>query len=304
MTTPGGPLERSPAAGPASTAAAPASPAAGPASPAALAEAFHAPEHRRGGRSQSQRAVTSDLSIDETLLLHSIGWEPVELVCGASVVAIPQGAFSLGWNQIDLASSSYARATGAAVNRLESECRGVGGHGVIGVKVDIAVERHHVTAILVGTAVRPVAGKGPGRAFASDLSTRDFCLLHGAGWEPLGLAFGASFVQVPRRSASTALKQAAANVELTNLTAAMYQAREQGMERMQASALALGGTGMVDVRVEEGPLHFASHAIGFQAWGTAIRLAGDAHRYLQPRVVVPLDDQASLFQVEALGGHR
>lgn len=275
------------------------------ATPAELAEAFYATPYvgqAPGRRAQSSApAVTSDLSIDETLLLHSIDWEPVELVCGASVVAIPQGTFSLGWNQVDLASSSFTRAAGAAVERLESECRSAGGHGVIGVRVDINVERHHVTAVLVGTAVRPGGAKDDGPAFASDLSTRDFCLLHGAGWAPVGLAFGASFVQVPRRSASTALKQVGANVELTNLTAAMYEAREQGMERMQSSALGLGGTGVVDVKVEERPLYFASHAIGFTAWGTAIRLAGDTHHYLKPRMIVPLDDAQKLIQVEALG---
>lgn len=254
--------------------------------------------HRREGHA----GPTSDLSIDETLLLHSIGWEPVDLVSGAAVVAIPPSTFVLGWNNTDAASASYARAVHSAVERLHREARHGGAAGVIGVHIDFEVHRHQVTAIMVGTAVKPSSGHllDHGQVFVSDLSTRDFCLLHNAGWTPLGLAFGTAFVQVPRRSAGTVLRQATANVELTNLTGAMYQARESAMERMQSEAIGLGATGMVDVHVDEGPLHFASHVITFTAYGTAIRLAGDSHNYLRPRMVVPVDDREQLFKVEAL----
>ena len=43
----------------------------------------------RGGR-------TSDLSIDEELSLHSIGWEPIQLVCGASLYSVPARGVELG----------------------------------------------------------------------------------------------------------------------------------------------------------------------------------------------------------------
>jgi len=56
------------------------------------------------------------------------------------------------------------------------------------------------------------------------------------------------------------------------------------------------------VAVEERPLPFASHVIVFRAWGTAIRLTGDSHRYLQPRMVVPVDDTVDRFRVKALRG--
>ncbi|MCL2396130.1 MAG: heavy metal-binding domain-containing protein [Acidimicrobiaceae bacterium] len=255
--------------------------------------------HRRDG----QAGPTSDLSIDETLLLHSIGWEPVDLVSGVAVVAIPPSTFVLGWNNTDAASASYTRAVHAAVDRLQGEARRGDAAGVIGVHVEFQVHRHQCLAILVGTAVKPSdrAAAHAGPHFVSDLSTRDFCLLHNAGWIPLGLAFGTAFVQVPRRSAGTVLRQSTANVELTNLTGAMYQAREAAMERMQSEAIGLGGTGMVDVHVDEGPLYFASHCITFTAYGTAIRLAGDSHNYLRPRMVVPVDDREQLFKVEALG---
>ena len=92
---------------------------------------------------------------------------------------------------------------------------------------------------------------------------------------PLGLAVGASFVYAPRRSAGAAMKQKTQNVELTNFTEAMYAARESAMERMQRSALEVGGHGVVEVKVTEGPMDFARHAVGFTAWGTAVKLVAD-----------------------------
>jgi uncharacterized protein YbjQ (UPF0145 family) len=93
------------------------------------------------------------------------------------------------------------------------------------------------------------------------------------------------------------------NVELTNFTEAMYSARESAMERMQTSALGMAGTGVVEVKVTEGPMDFARHAVGFAAWGTVVRLAGENHRNLKPSMVVPLDDPLAGFQATALRGN-
>ena len=268
-------------------------------SPAAL----HALAGRDGGRSHGRiLGATSDLTIDETLLLHSIGWEPCDLVSGAAVSALYPGTLStlrIGSNP-DAATAGYTAAIASAVSRIEAECKQHRGVGVVGVEIDARVNHHTIEVVLTGTAVRPTDHERSW-SFVSDLDARDFVLLHQAGWQPVGLAFGASFVQVPRRSAGQALRQSTANVELANMTTALYDAREEGMERMQASAIALGGTGMVDVNVEERPLPFNTHIIEFRAWGTAIRLAGDSHRYLTPRVIVPLDDRATRFNVQALG---
>jgi len=258
------------------------------------------------------RGGTSDLSIDEALLLHSVGWEPVELVSGVSVVSVPWGVWNWGQGEIGAASSAHGSAMAAAAGRMAEECASAGGHGVVGVRVEVEVAPTHVDVALVGTAVRPVAdGRGAadgghagakGSPFMSDLSARDFCLLHGAGWRPLGLAFGSSFVYAPRRSAITALGQAGQNVELTNFTEAMYQARELAMERMQRAALALGGTGVVAVVMRQGPMSFATHAVGFTAWGTAVRVGPEGHRHLEPQLVVSLDDAHVAFAASSLRG--
>jgi uncharacterized protein YbjQ (UPF0145 family) len=261
------------------------------------AHALARPEERT-----TAHAITSDLSIDEALLLHSIGWEPVDLVCGVSVTSVPAGVWAWGQGEIEVASSAHALAFQGAAGRITEECARVSGHGVVGVQIDVEVLRHHIAVELVGTAVRPVGSKAKSDVFASDLSARDFSLLQQAGWVPLGLAFGASFVYAPRRSAGTAMRQKGQNVELTNFTEALYSAREAAMERMQSSALAMGGQGIVEVKVTEGPMPFAHHAIGFTAWGTTVHLEGKSHRYIEPRVVLPLDDAEVQFEAKALRG--
>lgn len=249
------------------------------------------------------KASTSDLSIDEVLLLHSVDWEPVDLVCGVSVASIPYGVWNWGAGEIHTASAAHARAVATALNRLQAETERAHGHGAVGVHIDIEIEHHTVQAKIVGTAIRPTGAKRRhGQPFVSDLSSRDFVLLQRAGWEPVGMAYGASFVYAPRRSAGTAIAQRNQNVELTNFTEAMYQAREQAMERMQEAALEMQAGGVVAVRVDEGPMHFAHHAVRFAAWGTAVRLGEGGHRYLRPRVVLPVDDATVAFDAGALRG--
>jgi uncharacterized protein YbjQ (UPF0145 family) len=249
------------------------------------------------------RGITSDLSVDEALLLHSAEWEPVDLVCGVAVVSVPVGVWSWGQGSISAATDAHNTAVESASRQLRGECAKVHGHGVVGVRVQVEVRPHHIDVELVGTAVRPVAGdNGGGAPFVSDLSARDFILLKGAGWMPVGLAFGASFVYAPRRSAGMAMKQKTQNVELTNFTEAMYTARESAMERMQRSALDVGGQGVVQVKVTEGPMSFARHAVGFTAWGTAVRLVADSHQFLRPELVLPLDDAVVTFEAQSLRG--
>jgi uncharacterized protein YbjQ (UPF0145 family) len=256
------------------------------------------------------RGITSDLSVDEALLLHGAGWEPLDLVSGVAVCSIPYGVWSWGGSgggaSINLASDANNIAMGQAVAQIRSECGKVNGHGVVGVEVEVTLRQHHVDVELVGTAVRPMrrGARGEDAAlampFVSDLSARDFTLLLRAGWMPVGLAFGTAFAYAPRRGAGAAMRQSTQNVELTNYTQAMYAARESAMERMQESAIAARGQGVVEVKVTEGPVAFARHSIGFTAWGTAVKLVAEAHQSIQPEVVLPLDDAVVSFDAESL----
>ncbi|HEY5267084.1 MAG TPA: heavy metal-binding domain-containing protein [Acidimicrobiales bacterium] len=250
----------------------------------------------------NSKSMTSDLSIDEELNLHSIGWEPVELVSGVSLFSIPFGCWNWGQGEIDAASTAHAHAFHNAIARIHHDAAQAGGHGVVGVHIERSIHPTHVEVSLVGTAVRPVGARAieDVNVFVSDLSARDFTMLMVAGWEPLGLATGASFVFAPRRTMGAVLQQQSQNVELTNFTEAMYSAREAAMERMQQAALGMHGTGVVEVKVVEGPMRFATHAVGFVAIGTVVRLVKPLHQLIRPTMVVSLNDRIVAFDAQTL----
>ena len=45
---------------------------------------------------------------------------------------------------------------------------------------------------------------------------------------------------------------------------------------------------------------FARHAVGFTAWGTAVRLVAESHQFVAPQVVLPLDDAVVTFEAGSL----
>src|SRR5271156_5796709 len=81
------------------------------------ASANHPPKHDRASLpdGESVGVTTSDLSIDETILLHSIGWQPVDLVCGAGCYSIPEGFWSLGQGESTPATLAWERSVRHAV---------------------------------------------------------------------------------------------------------------------------------------------------------------------------------------------
>ena len=251
--------------------------------------------------SSTNPGATSDLSIDEALLLHSIGWEPVDLVFGVGWWSIPWGAFQT-WQagEVTAASDAFGGAMREASEQLRHESARAGGAGVVGVEIDISVHSHHVDVTLTGTAVRRIGEKPSGDEFLSDLSARDFSLLIRAGWVPRGLVAGASFVIAPRRSARQWAAQKGQNVELPNLTEALYLARERAMDSMQQMGLGLHADGVVNVKLREGPLGHNPRIIQFVAVGTAVKLADSGHRSVEPMMVVPLDDPVLAFEAASL----
>ena len=252
------------------------------------------------------RSVTSDLTIDETLLLHGMGYEPTDLVTGVSVTSIPYGTFLVQYGQgapseLPAATSAVLEGFRAASERVRAQCAQSGGVGIVGVDVDVDIAPTSVTVALTGTGVRPIAQAStrPGRPFVTDLSVRDFALLLRAGWEPLDLVAGASFVAAPLQRLKQALAQTMQNVELTMLTQALQDARELAMDRMQTAALGAAAHGVVDVKIIDGPLGHARHTLTFICWGTAVHLVADRHQRIEPVLVLPIDDNTG-FEASAL----
>ena len=85
------------------------------------------------------------------------------------------------------------------------------------------------------------------RLFTSDLSVNEFLLVKEAGFDPLGLVMGSSIYQLAPRVPS--LRRDSPGCELTDMTRALYHARELAMNRMEEEALALGADGVVGMRL-------------------------------------------------------
>ncbi len=248
--------------------------------------------------------MMSDLSIDEELVLHSIGWEPVELVSGVSIHSVPYGVWNWGQGEITWASAAYARSFAHATERIHDQCTKAGAQGVVGVHVEVGIHRHHIDVALVGTAVRPVDWKGLSAdpVFVSDLSGRDFALLHNSGWTPLGLAAGASFVYAPRRSMGTAMQPEGPERRADQLHRGHVRRPRGGHGADADVGSQMDGTGVVEVKVTEGPMGFAHHAVAFTAYGTVVRLLADEHRNVGARMILPMDDPVRSFEATSLGG--
>ena len=251
-------------------------------------------------------SITSDLTIDESLLLHGGGFEPADLVTAVSVQAIPYGSFMIPYGQTEPAEVTYAteavtEAFRSAAGRLRNVCAQAGGFGAVGVEVEVEIGVQTAKVAFTGTAVRPIGGapKEPVRPFVTDLSTKDFVLLLRAGWEPVDLASGASFVAAPYRGLRQSIAQTTQNVELPNLTQAFQDAREKAMERMQHDALGSSAQGIVDVSIIDGPLGHACHVFVFICYGTAVHLVADRHQRIEPELVLPLDDYSG-FEATSL----
>jgi uncharacterized protein YbjQ (UPF0145 family) len=113
---------------------------------------------------------------------------------------------------------------------------------------------------------------------------------------------GASFVVAPRRNARQWAAQKGQNLELPNLTEALYLAREKAMDRMQQTGLAMQADGVINVKLREGPLGYNARVMQFVAVGTAVHLRDDEHRRVNPTMVVSLDDPIHEFDAQSLRG--
>ncbi|MEA2155672.1 MAG: hypothetical protein QOE11_1812 [Solirubrobacteraceae bacterium] len=221
---------------------------------------------------------TSDLSVNEFLLITEAGFDPLGLVLGSSIYHVGM-QLSLGKRSQELGVVSQAMydARELAMTRMEEEADQLGADGIVGVRLEVGrYDWGHDLAefIAVGTAVRHREGqmnRAPnGRPFTSDLSGQDFWTLLRTGHRPVGLVMGSCVYHVAHQSMMSAVGQLGRNVELPNFTEALYDARELAMTRMQTEAKALGARGIVGVQLRETSHGWSTHTIEFFAVGTAI----------------------------------
>jgi uncharacterized protein YbjQ (UPF0145 family) len=258
------------------------------------------------GRERMQRArqaegrgfFTSDLSVNEFLLVRQAGFDPLGLVVGSSIYHI--GYQQSNWSQnqeMEVLSQAMYHARELAMTRMEEEADQLGADGIVGVRLDVGRYEwgeHLAEFIAIGTAVRHREGhlhRAPnGRPFTSDLSGQDFWTLLSAGYRPVGMVMGSCVYHVAHQGLRNWFKQIGQNQEMPNYTQALYDARELAMERMQAEAETLQADGIVGVQLSERSHGWGSHVIEFFAVGTAVVPTRDDHQIQTPTMVLTLND--------------
>ena len=261
----------------------------------------HAVERLRGLRSQGnpKGVFTSDLSVNEYLLVREAGFEPIGMVMGSSVyhIGVQMGRFSQNM-ELDKLTQAMYHARELAMSRMEEEANELGADGVVGVRLEI--NRYEwgndlAEFIAIGTAV---AARDPGvnfrtkrnMPFTSDLSGQAFWTLLKSGYRPLSLVMGTCVYHVAHQGLLKSISQMGQNQEQPNFTQALYDARELAMERMQQEAHEEQAEGIVEVKIKEGSYGWASHVIEFFAVGTAVTALRDDHTIQTPQLMLSLND--------------
>ena len=248
---------------------------------AATAIPQHALERLKGLRSANHPGgvFTSDFSVNEFLLVRKAGFEPVGLCVGSCIYHL--GIQYAGWSknqEMDVLSQAMYQARELAMSRMRTEAADMGADGVVGVRLEVKRlewDSNVLEFVAIGTGVVHAQGhdtfKGPkGQPFTSDLSGQDFWTLLHAGYRPLEMVMGSCVYHVAHRGMFKTMGSVGQNVELTNFSQALYDAREIAMERMQNEAAEAKAEGVVGVILHEGSHNWQPHVIEFFAVGTAV----------------------------------
>jgi uncharacterized protein YbjQ (UPF0145 family) len=258
------------------------------------------PEHGRErlARMRDKSLFTSDLSVNEFLLVRAAGFEPLGLVVGSSIYHIGFQASAWSRNQeMDVLTQAMYHARELAMTRMEEEADQLGADGIVAVRLEVSRREWGndlAEFVAIGTAVRHREGelhRAPsGRPFTSDLSGQDFYTLLTAGYRPVGMVMGTCVYHVAHQGLGSWVRRVGRNVEMPNFTQALYDARELAMERMQAEAEAAQAEGVVGVQLVEGNHGWSSHVLEYFAVGTAVVPTSDTHEIPAPSLVLSLDD--------------
>ena len=254
---------------------------------------------------QRTSLFTSDLSVNEFLLVREAGFRPLGLVLGSSIYHV---GFQMGrWSQnqeLGTLSQAMYHARELAMTRMEAEADVLGADGIVGVRLDIEFKEFGndlAEFIAVGTAVKADEAhtstpdgfawrNNQDKPFTSDLSGQDFWTLLQAGYAPLGMVMGSCVYHIAHQRFWQAIGNTGQNVEIPQFTEALYDARELAMSRMQAEAEQLSAEGIVGVQMLSLPHRWGGHTTEFFAIGTAVRPIREDHTIATPSLVLPLTD--------------
>ena len=247
--------------------------------------------------SASGKCFSSDLSVNEFLLVQEAGFDPLGMVLGTSMYHVGIQVARWGQSQeLTVLSQAMYNARELAMSRMVAEAEAVGADGIVGVRLEMQMYpggQEMMEFLAAGTAVRSHANpgqfRGPGgRPFTSDLSGQDLFTLIRTGHFPVAFVLGTCVYHVAHQSAMQSLRQIGRNLEMPQYTQAIYDARELAMARMQNEAEMAEATGVVGVRLTTANHVWGEHAVEFLALGTAVRRF-EERQPGNPGLVLPLN---------------
>jgi uncharacterized protein YbjQ (UPF0145 family) len=243
-------------------------------------------------------AFTSDLSVNEFVLLHKLGFDPLGYVMGTSIYHV--GLQYGNWRQsmeLEVLTAAMYNARELAIDRMRTEAHALKADGIVG--VHLAIQQHawgagELEFVAQGTAVTSkepnsslkLADGGP---FTSDLSGQDFFTLVKAGHFPRALVFGTCVYHVAHQSVRQAMKMTGQNMEIPLFTEAVYTARELAMTRMEDEAAHHAADGIVGVRAGVYNHIWGEHATEFLAIGTGVTTSPESG-LADPSMTLSLND--------------
>jgi uncharacterized protein YbjQ (UPF0145 family) len=243
-------------------------------------------------------AFTSDLSVNEFVLLHKLGFDPLGYVMGTSIYHV--GLQYGNWRQsmeLEVLTAAMYNARELAIDRMRTEAHALKADGIVG--VHLAIQQHawgagELEFVAQGTAVtskdpNPSLKLADGGPFTSDLSGQDFFTLVKAGHFPRALVFGTCVYHVAHQSVRQSMRMAGQNMEIPLFTEAVYTARELAMTRMEDEAAHHGADGIVGVRAAVYNHIWGEHATEFLAIGTGVTTSPESG-LAEPSMTLSLND--------------
>jgi uncharacterized protein YbjQ (UPF0145 family) len=318
-----------------------------------VAEELPAAAAARMAQIRSSGTWGSALTSDEFAAIRGVGFDPVGQVFGAAVYSVGHDGYRCPatWRtpaeakpaQGEPARGEQARgepvqgepatqvsgpgepgsfgplvramgqARQTAMARLVAECRQLGGHGVVGVRLSIgSFPAGGPEFLAIGTAVRAQgAAPAPEVPFTSGLSGQDFAKLIMAGWVPAGLVLGIS-IGSRHDDLSTArqTRLTTGNAEVAGWTELVGESRRDARRQLEGDVRRFGAEGVViqtmplRVRQRDCPAQVGRHDHVVEATftGTAVtRFAPGGPRQGRPTLTVmslnPERDQVSRIRI-------
>jgi uncharacterized protein YbjQ (UPF0145 family) len=248
-------------------------------------------------------SFTSDLTVEEFAAIRSVGFSPVGQVMGSAVynvgwsytgcgyfygvypgVGVLGGGFGGGFAPapvvpVPATQQLLNQARHRAVARMRAECAGLGGDGVVGVRLSVSsFYGNGLEFFAIGTAVRADGTARPRTPFTSDLSGQDFAKLLRAGWVPVALVQGVGAMVQHDDWRQRAQQSSWYNQEIAGSTELLHAARDAARDSLAEDARRSGGHTVIlrDMSLSLAAMRCMSgqegedHVADAFLWGTAI----------------------------------